>query len=270
MSAGGEISGTPTGAPSAAYSFTVRAVDAFNCSGTRAYTFAGVLSHHQCVARLAARLGAICAQPDRDRERRHSTLHMGGVGGRIANGAHTLRRRGDHRQRQRGGRLPNYTLRATDANGCQGTRSYTMNILCPGLTMAPASLPNATQYASYSQTLTAGGGTAPYTWSITGGSLPTGMNLSTAGVLTGPATGAPAFITSPCVRWIQRAVLSVPAMRSPSYARRSRLLPLHCQMEPWARFTHRPSRRAAAPRPTRWRSSQARCRQDLPLTRRPV
>ena len=46
-------------------------------------------------------------------------------------------------------------------------------------------LPNATTGTAYSQTLTAFGGTAPYSWSVTSGSLPAGLALSTAGVISG-------------------------------------------------------------------------------------
>jgi hypothetical protein len=52
----------------------------------------------------------------------------------------------------------------------------------------PTSLPTATVETSYSQTLTATGGTAPYTFAVTAGTLPTGLNLSSGGVLSGTPT----------------------------------------------------------------------------------
>jgi len=50
----------------------------------------------------------------------------------------------------------------------------------------------------YEQTLRAEFGTPPYTWSVAGGSLPTGISLSSAGVLSGTPqeTGSFSFITS--------------------------------------------------------------------------
>src|ERR1700687_2856210 len=43
--------------------------------------------------------------------------------------------------------------------------------------------------SAYPQTtFAASNGTAPYTWTITSGALPTGMNLSSAGVLSGTPT----------------------------------------------------------------------------------
>ncbi len=49
------------------------------------------------------------------------------------------------------------------------------------LTAAPAN-------SAYSLTFAAAGGTAPYTWAVTAGTLPTGLTLSTAGVLSGTPT----------------------------------------------------------------------------------
>ena len=57
-----------------------------------------------------------------------------------------------------------------------------------GLNIASTSLPDATVSQSYSTTLQATGGTAPYSWSVTGGSLPAGLSLSTSGQITGTPT----------------------------------------------------------------------------------
>jgi hypothetical protein len=57
----------------------------------------------------------------------------------------------------------------------------------PTITLLPASLPNAT--GSYSQTVSASGGAAPYTYSISTGSLPGGLILNPS---TGAITGMPA------------------------------------------------------------------------------
>ena len=49
-------------------------------------------------------------------------------------------------------------------------------------------LPRPFNGVAYSQTLTASGGTGPYTWSIDTGTLPAGITLSSAGVLSGTPT----------------------------------------------------------------------------------
>jgi len=50
------------------------------------------------------------------------------------------------------------------------------------------SLPSTNRTQAYSQTLTAVGGTAPYTWSLASGDLPAGLSLSAAGVVSGSTT----------------------------------------------------------------------------------
>lgn len=55
--------------------------------------------------------------------------------------------------------------------------------------VSPAALPSATQNAVYSYTLTGSNGTPPYTWTVSVGSLPTGMSLSSAGIISGTPTG---------------------------------------------------------------------------------
>jgi hypothetical protein len=53
-----------------------------------------------------------------------------------------------------------------EASGCVGTREYTVRI-CPVITISPMTLPNATVGKDYSARITASGGTAPYTFSVT-------------------------------------------------------------------------------------------------------
>ena len=58
------------------------------------------------------------------------------------------------------------------------------------------SVPAATQSAPYSQTLSASGGTGPYTFSLLSGALPAGLTLSSAGVISGtPTAGGTAVFT---------------------------------------------------------------------------
>lgn len=60
---------------------------------------------------------------------------------------------------------------------------------CEPITLAPATLPDATQGTPFSQALTASGGIAPYTFAVTEGALPPGLTLSSAGVISGtPST----------------------------------------------------------------------------------
>lgn len=82
------------------------------------------------------------------------------------------------------------TLTATDANGCPGSRIYTLAMSCPPITINPASLSNGLVGTVYtSATFTATGGTAPYQFSVISGTLPAGLTLTSAGVLSGTPTG---------------------------------------------------------------------------------
>ncbi|GEM_PF-1186367 len=78
-----------------------------------------------------------------------------------------------------------FTVTATDDNGCTGTRSYSIAVACPTITVNPLSLPSDTTGKSYTQTITATGGKSPYTFSVTAGSLPDGLTLTEAGLLDG-------------------------------------------------------------------------------------
>jgi hypothetical protein len=87
----------------------------------------------------------------------------------------------------------NITVTGTDANGCTGKISYTLVINCPVITVNPTSVPAAVQYVAYSTVqFTQAGGVGAVTFS-TASSLPAGMSLSPAGVLSGTATQAGSF-----------------------------------------------------------------------------
>ena len=60
--------------------------------------------------------------------------------------------------------------------------------------ISPSALPDGTVGTAYSATLQAGGGTEPYSWSVIGGALPTGMTLNnTTGVISGTPSAAQTY-----------------------------------------------------------------------------
>ena len=62
------------------------------------------------------------------------------------------------------------------------------------VTVNPPALVNGQAGVIYpAETFTASNGTAPYTFALTSGSLPSGMTLSSAGTLSGTPTAAGAF-----------------------------------------------------------------------------
>ena len=71
------------------------------------------------------------------------------------------------------------------------TNSTALTVQSAPLAITTTSLPNGVVNMAYAATLTANGGTLPYTWSIVGGSLPVGLTLNTAdGAITGIPTTA--------------------------------------------------------------------------------
>jgi hypothetical protein len=91
-----------------------------------------------------------------------------------------------------------FTIRGTDANGCFAELAYTIVIVaapppppvCPTITLSPPTLPGGTVGVAYSEAITGSGGTAPYSFGVTAGGLPSGLTLSPAGVLAGTPTTA--------------------------------------------------------------------------------
>ncbi|MGE3518183.1 MAG: putative Ig domain-containing protein [Vicinamibacterales bacterium] len=88
------------------------------------------------------------------------------------------------------------TILGTDQNGCPGQTSYTIVITtatpeqCPPIVVAPATLPPGKVGDAYSRQITASGGTGPYTFVVSTGTLPAGLTLSPTGLLSGTPTAA--------------------------------------------------------------------------------
>ena len=80
-----------------------------------------------------------------------------------------------------------FTVKVTDANGQSATEATSISVSA-GVSTTFSAPPSAPVGGAYSDTLTATGGTAPYTWSVNAGTLPPGITLSAAGVLSGTPT----------------------------------------------------------------------------------
>ena len=59
--------------------------------------------------------------------------------------------------------------------------------------VSTTTLPKGDVGTAYSTTLTVAGGTAPYTWSIKAGALPSGLKLSSTGKITGTPSKSGTF-----------------------------------------------------------------------------
>ncbi|MBD9402357.1 autotransporter domain-containing protein [Comamonas sp. CMM02] len=82
----------------------------------------------------------------------------------------------------------NFSIGVQDRYGATGSQTYSLTVSAPSITLSPGSLSNGTVGTPYSATLSSTGGTAPYSYSITSGSLPTGLSLNTG---TGAISGIP-------------------------------------------------------------------------------
>ncbi|GAB3385469.1 hypothetical protein GCM10027432_18220 [Lysobacter fragariae] len=190
LSASG-VSGTPTAAGS--FTFTIQATDANGFTGSQAYTVA-VTAPTITLAPTTLPGGAVGSAYNQ------SITAVGGTSpytfalqvGALPSGM-SLSTTGVLSGTPTSAGSFNFTVQATDANGFTGSQAYTLAIAAPTITLAPATLPGGATGSAYSQTIIASGGTAPYSYTVTNGALPTGVSLDAAGNLTGTPTAAGSF-----------------------------------------------------------------------------
>ena len=87
-------------------------------------------------------------------------------------------------------------MSVSDRDGVPGSRVYTMSVSCPTISLAPPTLPDGQVGVAYAQTLTPSGGTAPYSFVVQSGTLPSGLSLSSGGDITGTPTTAEADVVT--------------------------------------------------------------------------
>ena len=190
MSGGGVISGTPSAAGS--YSFTVQATDATPNTGTRNYTI-------DIGSNILAVSPASLPNGTNGTPYSQTVSASGGTGpytfavsaGALPAGLSLNAATGVVSGTPSGSGLSSFTIRADDTVGNTGSHAYNVNIGTVTLTVNPASLPNGTQGMAYSQSVTASGGSGPYTYSVSVGSLPAGLSLDpNTGAITGTPSGS--------------------------------------------------------------------------------
>jgi hypothetical protein len=75
-----------------------------------------------------------------------------------------------------------------------GVTGYaSVEVLAVPLSVTTTTLPAGVQDQAYTATLSATGGSPPYAWSLSSGTLPTGLSLSTGGVISGTPTTVGTF-----------------------------------------------------------------------------
>ncbi|MCG7506854.1 putative Ig domain-containing protein [Mesorhizobium retamae] len=93
-----------------------------------------------------------------------------------------------------------FTIRVQDSTtistGGVWLKTHTVTVVisaAPAIVIAPSTLPNGAVGSAYSTSLSASGGTSPYTYSISAGALPAGLALSPGGALSGTPTAGGTF-----------------------------------------------------------------------------
>ena len=186
LTSGGILSGTPT--TLGAFSFGVIAVSANGCLGSRIYTLSIIcptiiVNPETVPSGLVSSPYPATAFTATGGTAPYAFMVLGTLptGLNLSNGtlSGTPLQPGNF----------SITIKATDASGCVGTRAFTLAITCPVINFDQTTIRAGTIGSSYGlETLTVTGGTAPYTFSLSAGILPTGMSFSSFGTFSGTPT----------------------------------------------------------------------------------
>lgn len=186
LSSSGTISGTPTTA--GAVTFTVRVTDTASASTTRGLTLTvsaaaltittSSLSNATLGAPYSTSLAATGGTPPYT-----WSLYSGSLPSGLA-----LSSNGTISGTPTAIGTSSFTVQVTDSASAANTKGLTLTVSSSTLSITTTSLSNATVSTSYSASLTANGGTAPYSWSLDSGALPSGLSLSSGGTISGTPT----------------------------------------------------------------------------------
>ncbi|WP_281660333.1 putative Ig domain-containing protein [Microvirgula aerodenitrificans] len=187
----GALSGTP--GSSGTSNFTVTATDANSATGSNAYSIT--------VSGLPPTASAVSATVAANSSANPITLSLGGgaatsvaVASAASHGTATASGTSITYTPTAGySGADSFTYTATNASGTSSPATVSITVSAPTLVLSPASgaLAGGSTGSAYSTTISTSGGTAPYSYAITAGSLPIGLSLNTStGVISGTPSGS--------------------------------------------------------------------------------
>ena len=188
----GALTGTPTTA--GVYSFTVRVVDRRGDTDTAALSIV-VAPASLVITTAVLPNGTVGAQYSQTLA---ATGGSGGyqwsrTGGSLPAGL-SLSSGGAVTGSPTAAAVSSFTVRVTDSGGRTASKTLTITVDAPALTISTGAIVAGIVGAPYSFTLAAAGGRAPYTWRISDGALPGGLALNAAsGVISGTPAAAGTF-----------------------------------------------------------------------------
>ncbi|KSV75556.1 hypothetical protein N185_17090 [Sinorhizobium sp. GW3] len=194
LSAAGQVSGTPD--TEGVYSFDVTATDRYGATGTASYSL--TVSVQTPIANavtltVAANASAQAVTLDITGGAATSVAVATAASHGTATASGTTVR---YEPASGYSGLDSFTYTATNASGTSSPATVTVTVTAPTLALSPSAgaLPAGTSGTAYNQTFTASNGTAPYSYAVTAGTLPSGLTLDgAAGTIGGTPTVAGSF-----------------------------------------------------------------------------
>lgn len=193
LAASGVISGTPTATGTSAITFTVRDANGLSSSAnlTIAVNSAALPAPQVSTSALPSGVVNSAYQANLVASSGTSPYTWSVTGGTLPTGLQLTAATGSisGTPTKAGTSAITFTVRDANAQTATANLSIVVTAAVPPLTIATKTLPAGSVNSAYQTTLQGSGGTAPYTWSVTGGSLPGGLALNTtSGVVSGTPT----------------------------------------------------------------------------------
>lgn len=192
LTSGGVLSGTATSTGTS--TFTVTATDQYGCSGARvglSLTFNCPTITVSPSTLTAAIVGTAYTPVTFSQTGGHGTITFTLQSGSLPSGMNISASGVLSGTPTQTGSFT-VTVRATDANGCFGEVTVTLDVNCPTITVTNPVMTTGLGGVPFSQTFTQTGATSPV-FTVNSGTLPAGLNLSAAGVLSGTPTVSGSF-----------------------------------------------------------------------------